>query len=61
MYPNLETEQARHGYTEEYVAEKLGITGQEYRRRIKSGAFYTSEARKLALMYNQTVEDLFLT
>ena len=59
MYRNLETEQARHGYTVGYVAERLGISEREYRLRQELGAFRSSEARTLALMYNQPVEDLF--
>jgi len=31
MLVNLETEQARNGHTDEYVAKKLGITQEEYR------------------------------
>jgi len=60
MYPNLEAEQARYGHTEEYVAEKLGITRQTYLERKQSGLFRRSEALILVGMYDKPVEYLFL-
>jgi len=59
MFPNLETEQVRRGYTEEYVAKRLGITRQEYRLRKKSGLFLESDVRALAVMYGRSPEYLF--
>jgi len=59
MFPNLEAEQVRHGHTDEYVAEQLGITGEEYRLRKKSGLFMESEVRALVAMYNKSPEYLF--
>jgi len=59
MYPNLEAERIRHGYTEEYVSKKLGITQEEYRLRLESGSFLESDAVTLAAMYGMSFEYLF--
>jgi len=59
MYLNLDAERIRYGYTEEFVAEKLGLTEQAYRLRVESGAFQLSEAQALTVLYNQPVEYLF--
>jgi hypothetical protein len=58
MYPNLETEQARRGHSEGYVAEALGITSEEYRTRKDSGAFSLAYARRLAEVYDKPVDYL---
>ena len=59
MYPNLEAERIRHGHTEEYVAEKLGITRQEYRQRTNSDSFLESDVAALTKMYRKSFEYLF--
>jgi hypothetical protein len=59
MYQNLEGERIRHGHTEEYLAEKLGITRQEYRRRTGSGSFSGSDAAVLTAIYRKSFEYLF--
>jgi len=59
MYPNLEAEQARLGHTEQYVAQKLGMSVQKYLTQKKSGTFQLSEALALAAMYNKPIEYLF--
>lgn len=59
MYPNLEAERIRHGHTEEYVAQKLGITRQEYRQRTNSDSFLESDAVALTAMYKKSFEYLF--
>jgi hypothetical protein len=61
MFSNLETEQVRCGYTEKYVAERLGITRREYRSRKKTGSFLESEVRALVAMYKRSPEYLFET
>lgn len=58
MFPNLESEQARFGYTEEYVARKLGITPQEYRQQKESGEFRLSDAAALVEMYDKSMDYL---
>ncbi|MDR3013678.1 MAG: helix-turn-helix domain-containing protein [Chitinispirillales bacterium] len=59
MYSNLDAERIQRGYTEEYVAKKLGITRQEYRLRSESGAFLESDALALVGMYGKSFEYLF--
>jgi len=59
MYPNLEAERIRRGYTEEYVAKNLGITQEEYRLRSESGSFLESDAVALRAMYGMSFEYLF--
>jgi len=58
MFPNIETEQARRGHSDESVAEKLGMTGQAYRRCKKSGAFRAEEVVALAEMYEKSMDYL---
>jgi len=59
MYLDLDIERARHGYTEEYVAQELGLTLPEYRSRKGAGTFLGSEIRALAAMYKKSFEYLF--
>lgn len=59
MYPNLETEQVRHGHTDEQVASLLGLTPQEYRAQKASNSIRSSDAAALAEMYCQSTEYLF--
>ena len=59
MFPNLETEQARCGYTDEYVAERLGISLQEYKERKELGTFLPSDVVVLLKIYNKEFEYLF--
>jgi len=59
MYPNLEMERIRHGYTKEYVAKKLGITQEEYQQRSESGSFWGADALVLTTMYKKSFEYLF--
>lgn len=59
MFSNLEIEQTRYGYTDEYVAKRIGITQQEYKTRKKSGTFLPSEVVALLKMYDKDFEYLF--
>lgn len=59
VFPNLEIEQDRHGHSDGYVAEKLGISLQEYRLGKESGAFLRSKADMLLDMYDTPFEYLF--
>jgi len=59
MFHNLETEQARHGYTDGRVAKRLNISEQEYMLRKKSGLFLESDAKNLITLYNKSFEYLF--
>ncbi|MCL2220668.1 MAG: hypothetical protein FWC23_11000 [Chitinispirillia bacterium] len=58
IFPNLEAEQARFGYTEEFVAQKLGMTTLEYREHKRSGAFRLPEALVLVEMYGKSMDYL---
>lgn len=59
MFPNLEIELARCKYSEEYVAEYLGITPQQYLLRKKTGLFLESEVLALIALCNRSSEYLF--
>jgi len=59
MYPNLEVEQTRYGHSDEYVAQRLGITERAYRARKESNAMRLSEAVALVEMYDRSMEYLF--
>jgi hypothetical protein len=59
MFPNLEIEQARNGYTDEHIAEKLGITQQAYCSRKASGEFRLEEITELLKIYKKPFEYLF--
>jgi len=59
MYPNLEVEQTRYGHSDEYVAQRLGITEQAYRNSKVSNAIPLSEAVALVEMYDKSMEYLF--
>jgi hypothetical protein len=59
MYPNLETEQSRFGHSDEYVAQRLGITAEEYRTRKESSAILLSEGMALVEMYGKSMDYLF--
>jgi hypothetical protein len=59
MFQNLETEQVRNGFSDEYVAEKLGISPPAYRSRKESGTFLVPEVVALLAMYERKFEYLF--
>jgi len=59
MYPNLEVEQARCGYSDEYVAQRLGISAETYRDRKESDGILLSEAVALAGIYSRSMDYLF--
>jgi hypothetical protein len=59
MFPHLEAELERSGYSDEYVARKLGITMREYDLRRTSDAFRLSEALALSAICGKPIEHLF--
>jgi len=59
MFPNLELEQIRNGFSDEYIAEKLGISPPVYRSRKESGKFLLPEVETLVGMYDRKFEYLF--
>ncbi len=61
MFRNLEAEQARYGYTNKDVAEKIGISRVSYENKKKSGKFTTSEIKVLCKLFRCGFDYLFST
>lgn len=61
MFRNLEAEQARFGYTNQDVANKLGISRVSYESKKKSGKFTTLEIKVLCKMFKCKFDYLFST
>ena len=59
MYPNLKAEQARKGYSNGFVAEKLGMSRSNYETKCRNGRFRVSEARALCQLFNADFDYLF--
>lgn len=61
MFRNLEAEQARNGFTNSDMAEKLGISRVSYENKKKTGKFTTFEIKKLCKMFKCKFDYLFKT
>ena len=61
MFRNLEAEQARFGFTNKMVADKLGISRVSYENKKKTGKFTTLEIKKLCNMFKSKFDYLFAT
>lgn len=61
MFRNLEAEQARFGFTNTVVAEKLGISRVSYENKKKSGKFTTVEIKSLCKLFGCKFDYLFQT
>ena len=61
MFRNLEAEQARCGFTNEVMAEKLGISRVSYENKKKTGKFTTLEIKKLCKIFRVKFDYLFAT
>ena len=61
MFRNLDAEQARLGYTNQQVADKLGISRVSYENKKKSGKFTTLEIKKLCKIFKAKFDYLFKT
>jgi len=61
MFRNLEAEQARFGYTNQNVADKIGISRVSYENKKKTGKFTTSEIKILCKMFKCKFDYLFET
>jgi hypothetical protein len=59
VYPNLEAEQVRRGHTDDYVAQMLGMTKEEYIARKEAKSVKLAQAVRLATMYKMPTEYLF--
>lgn len=61
MFRNLEAEQARFGYTNLQMAEKIGISRVSYENKKKTGKFTALEAKKLCKIFRVKFDYLFAT
>lgn len=61
MFRNLEAEQARIGFTNQQMAEKLGISRVSYESKKKTGKFTALEAKRLCRIFNVKFDYLFQT
>ena len=61
LFKNLDAEQARHGFTNLDMAQKLGISRVSYESKKKSGKFTTFEAKNLCRLFNCKFDYLFAT
>ena len=59
MFRNLDAEQARHGYTNQNMADKLGISSVSYENKKKSGKFTTAEIKVLCKLFKCKFDYLF--
>lgn len=61
MFRNLEAEQARFGFTNQDVADKLGISRVSYENKKKTGKFTTLEIKALCKLFRCKFDYLFST
>ena len=61
MFRNLDAEQARFGFTNQQVADKLGISRVSYENKKKTGKFTTLEIKELCKMFKVKFDYLFKT
>ncbi len=61
MFRNLEAEQARRGYTNTNMAQKLGISRVSYESKKKTGKFTTIEIKNLCKIFECKFDYLFAT
>lgn len=50
-FKNLKAEQARRGYTNEQVAQYLGVSRGSYETKLRNGRFYAREALILCKLF----------
>jgi DNA-binding XRE family transcriptional regulator len=61
MFPNLQAEQKRYNFTNQQVADKLGLSRVAYEGKKKSGRFVASECKELCQLFQTSFEYLFST
>lgn len=61
LFRNLEAEQARFGFSNSDVAEKLGISRNSYESKKKTGKFTTFEIKILCKLFRCKFDYLFQT
>lgn len=59
MFRNLEAEQARFGYTNQQVAEIIGISRVSYENKKRTGKFTTFEIKTLCKLFKCKFDYLF--
>lgn len=59
MFSNLKAEQARHGHTNQFVGEYLGMSRSNYENKVRTGRFRVNEAKKLCELYRCDFNYLF--
>lgn len=61
MFRNLEAEQARYGFNNSDMGEKLGISRVSYENKKKNGKFTTIEIKTLCKLFRCKFDYLFAT
>lgn len=61
IYRNLKAEQARQGFTNEQMAQFLGMSRGNYEAKLRNGRFYANEALVLCKIFNCGFDYLFAT
>lgn len=61
MFPNLQAEQKRRNFTNQQVADKIGMSRVTYESKKKSGRFTASECFNLCKLFQSSFEYLFNT
>lgn len=61
MFRNLNAEQARFSYTNQQMADKIGISRVSYESKKKTGKFTAIEAKKLCKIFKVKFDYLFAT
>jgi DNA-binding XRE family transcriptional regulator len=61
VFRNLDAEQARFSYTNQQMADKLGISRVSYENKKKTGKFTALEAKKMCIIFKVKFDYLFAT
>ena len=59
MFKNLNAEQARHSYTNQRMADMVGISRVSYENKKKNGKFTSLEAKKMCKIFKVKFDYLF--
>lgn len=58
MYPNIDAERARHGWTVDTISKKLGVCRKTYYNWVKNGKIPKSKLVEMADIFNVSVDYL---
>ncbi len=61
MYPNIEAERARAGFTKEMLAKKLGVDRKTLRKWVNGGNIPASKLSEMADIFKCSIEYLLET